>query len=62
MDNPAAAPSALLIEDEQAVRRATAQALELEGFTVTACASAEEALPLLTRDFPGVLVTDVRLP
>ncbi|QJQ02269.1 sigma-54-dependent transcriptional regulator [Herbaspirillum rubrisubalbicans] len=62
MDTPAAAPSAILIEDEQAVRRATAQALELEGFTVTACASAEEALPLLTRDFPGVLVTDVRLP
>ncbi|NQE48100.1 sigma-54-dependent transcriptional regulator [Herbaspirillum rubrisubalbicans] len=62
MDTPAAAPSAILIEDEQAVRRATAQALELEGFTVIACASAEEALPLLTRDFPGVLVTDVRLP
>lgn len=62
MDKPAATLSAILIEDEQAVRRATAQALELEGFTVTACASAEEALPLLTRDFPGVLVTDVRLP
>ncbi|BEV16704.1 sigma-54 dependent transcriptional regulator [Herbaspirillum sp. DW155] len=62
MDKPATTLSAILIEDEQAVRRATAQALELEGFTVTACASAEEALPLLTRDFPGVLVTDVRLP
>lgn len=56
------AARAILIEDEQAVRRATAQTLELEGFEVRACASAEEALPLLTRDFPGIVVTDVRLP
>ncbi|MDR6398578.1 sigma-54-dependent transcriptional regulator [Herbaspirillum seropedicae] len=62
MDKPGGAASALLIEDEQAVRRATAQALELGGFAVTACASAEEALPLITRDFAGVVVSDVRLP
>lgn len=62
MDKQPGAASAILIEDEQAVRRATAQALELGGFSVTACASAEEALPLLSRDFAGVLVSDVRLP
>lgn len=62
MDKPGGAASALLIEDEQTVRRATAQALELGGFAVTACASAEEALPLITRDFAGVVVSDVRLP
>jgi len=62
MDKPGGAASALLIEDEQAVRRATAQALELGGFAVTACGSAEEALPLITRDFAGVVVSDVRLP
>jgi len=62
MDKPDGAASALLIEDEQAVRRATAQALELGGFAVTDCASAEQALPLITRDFAGVIVTDVRLP
>ncbi|MBB5391136.1 MULTISPECIES: sigma-54 dependent transcriptional regulator [unclassified Herbaspirillum] len=54
--------AAILVEDEQAVRRATAQTLELGGFSVSAWASAEEALPLLTRDFNGILVTDVRLP
>ncbi|QDD65728.1 sigma-54-dependent Fis family transcriptional regulator [Herbaspirillum seropedicae] len=62
MDKPGGAARALLIEDEQTVRRATAQALELGGFAVTACASAEEALPLITRDFAGVVVSDVRLP
>ncbi len=62
MDKHSGAGSAILIEDEQAVRLATAQALELGGFAVTACASAEQALPLLGRDFPGVVVTDVRLP
>ena len=53
---------AILIEDEAALRLATAQTLELGGFAVQACASAEEALPLLRADFPGVVVTDVRLP
>ena len=53
---------AILIEDEQSVRRATTQALELGGFTVEARESAEEALALITRDAAGVVVTDVRLP
>jgi two-component system C4-dicarboxylate transport response regulator DctD len=53
---------ALLVEDEAALRLATSQTLELGGFTVQACASAEEALPLLRPDYPGVVVTDVRLP
>jgi two-component system C4-dicarboxylate transport response regulator DctD len=53
---------AILIEDEAALRLATSQTLELGGFTVQACASAEEALGLLRADYPGVIVTDVRLP
>ena len=53
---------ALLVEDEAALRLATSQTLELGGFAVQACASAEEALQLLRADFPGVVVTDVRLP
>ncbi|MDN4054546.1 sigma-54 dependent transcriptional regulator [Massilia sp. YIM B02763] len=53
---------AILVEDEAALRLATAQTLELEGFAVRACASAEEALDLLRADYPGVVVTDVRLP
>ncbi|GJI96818.1 sigma-54-dependent Fis family transcriptional regulator [Duganella caerulea] len=51
-----------MIEDEAALRLATSQTLELGGFSVQACASAEEALALLRADYPGVIVTDVRLP
>ncbi|MBC3917767.1 sigma-54-dependent Fis family transcriptional regulator [Undibacterium sp. CY18W] len=53
---------AILIEDEQAVRLATTQTLELGGFEVTACASAELADQYLKADFAGIIVTDVRLP
>jgi len=53
---------ALLVEDEAALRLATSQTLELGGFAVQACSSAEEALPLLPANFAGVVVTDVRLP
>ena len=52
----------VLVEDEATLRLATGQTLELGGFTVVACASAEQAEGLLDRDYPGVLVTDVRLP
>lgn len=54
--------NAILIEDEQAVRLATTQTLELGGFAVQACASAEQAYPLLSADYAGIVVTDVRLP
>jgi two-component system C4-dicarboxylate transport response regulator DctD len=53
---------AILIEDEAALRLATSQTLELGGFSVQACASAEEAQALLRSDYAGVIVTDVRLP
>lgn len=53
---------AILVEDEAALRLATTQTLELAGFDVQACASAEQATLLLRPDFGGVVVTDVRLP
>ncbi|NGZ87456.1 sigma-54-dependent transcriptional regulator [Duganella aceris] len=53
---------AILIEDEAALRLAASQTLELGGFSVQACADAEAALALLRADYPGVVVTDVRLP
>lgn len=51
----------ILIEDEDALRLATAQTLELGGFAVQACASAELAQPWIKSDYGGVIVTDVRL-
>ncbi|WP_442920565.1 sigma-54-dependent transcriptional regulator [Massilia sp. S19_KUP03_FR1] len=53
---------AILVEDEAALRLATTQTLELGGFHVTACASAEQAEALIQADFDGVIVSDVRLP
>ncbi|MEM4988169.1 sigma-54 dependent transcriptional regulator [Collimonas sp. H4R21] len=53
---------AVLIEDEQAVREAISQTLELGGFAVHACGSVEQAQPWLNPGFAGVIVTDVRLP
>jgi two-component system C4-dicarboxylate transport response regulator DctD len=55
-------PQVLLIEDDPGVQLAAAQALQIGGFEVTCCDSAEQALALLKPDFPGVVVSDVRLP
>lgn len=59
---PVSACQAVLVEDEQAVRLAIAQTLELGGFTVHPCATARQAQPWLHAGFTGVVVTDVRLP
>ncbi|MBC8648848.1 sigma-54-dependent Fis family transcriptional regulator [Pseudomonas sp. MTM4] len=52
----------IFIDDEAAIRQAVQQWLELSGFSVRTCASAHEALGLIDRDFPGVLISDVRMP
>lgn len=52
----------LLIDDEDELRRSTAQALDLSGFEVLDLASAERALDLVTPGFNGVVVTDIRMP
>ncbi|MBA1185655.1 sigma-54-dependent transcriptional regulator [Stutzerimonas nitrititolerans] len=52
----------IFIDDESAIRQAVQQWLELSGFRVRTCARAREALGLIDRDFPGVLISDVRMP
>lgn len=52
----------LLVDDDNMVRQATAQWLSMSGFDVKQADSAETALPLLDEQFPGILVTDVRMP
>jgi two-component system C4-dicarboxylate transport sensor histidine kinase DctB len=46
----------LFVDDDQALRVANAQTLELAGLSVKAHAGAEDALTGLTRDFDGVIV------
>ena len=52
----------LFIEDEEDVRIAGVQTLELEGYDVTALESAVPALDLLDPDWPGMILSDVRMP
>ena len=52
----------LIIEDDPDVRLGCEQALQLEGFVTEAVASAEEGKRRLSKDFRGVVVSDIRLP
>ena len=55
-------PPILFVDDEAPLRHAAAQALMLADHQVITCADAASALAQLGRDFPGVLVTDIRMP
>lgn len=50
------------IDDDEVLRAANVQALVLAGLSVAPFASAEEALDELDQSFPGVVVSDVRMP
>ncbi|WP_217426259.1 sigma-54-dependent transcriptional regulator [Pandoraea terrigena] len=52
----------LLVEDDAAVRLGTVQALQLADIEVDAFGGAEDALEHIDGDFPGIVVSDVRLP
>lgn len=52
----------ILVEDDEALGPAVAQALQLEGMEVALFGDAMTALSAIPNDFPGVIVSDVRLP
>jgi DNA-binding NtrC family response regulator len=52
----------VFIDDDDDLRRATAQMLELGGFAASVFSSAKQALPEITSSFPGVVATDIRMP
>jgi len=55
-------PHVIFVDDEAAIREAVREWLELSGFAVRLCASAAECLHALEPDFPGVVVSDLRMP
>jgi two-component system, NtrC family, C4-dicarboxylate transport response regulator DctD len=55
-------PPVIFIDDDDDIRRATAQMLELGGFSARVFPSAEQALSEITGSFPGVVATDIRMP
>src|ERR1700753_141402 len=52
----------IFIEDDELVRRASVQSLQLAGFEVTGFASVEASSRLIDGNFPGVIVSDIRVP
>ena len=54
--------SVLLVDDEDDLRDALAQGLELAGHNVHACKSGDTVLDHVSRNFYGLLVTDIRMP
>ncbi len=55
-------PTLLLIDDEEEIRRSTAQTLQLAGFDVREFAAAEPALDYITPGFKSVVISDIRMP
>ena len=52
----------LLVEDNDRIRKAEAEALSSRGYAVLSAASTEEALPLMAGSRIDLLITDMHLP
>ena len=62
---PSAMKSAMkiaIVDDERDMRQSISQWLALSGYDTETFASAEEALKSLGPDYPGIVVTDIRMP
>ena len=51
-----------IIDDEQDMRQSISQWLSLSGFDTETFANAEEALKVLGPDWPGAVISDIRMP
>lgn len=54
--------SILIIDDEDNLRKLLARVIELEGYVVFQAGSVKDALKLLGRENPNVVISDVKLP
>ena len=52
----------MIIDDEKDVRDSLEQLFSIQGFSVTALESAKEALKIISNDFNGVIISDIRMP
>ncbi|PJN96676.1 DNA-binding response regulator, partial [Amaricoccus sp. HAR-UPW-R2A-40] len=55
-------PCVAIIDDEADMRESVAQWLSLSGFEPMRFEAAESALKELASDFPGVIVSDIKMP
>lgn len=51
-----------IVDDEADMRQSISQWLALSGFETETYASAEDALKIIGADYPGVVVSDIRMP
>ena len=51
-----------IIDDEQDMRQSISQWLALSGYDTETFAGAEEALKALGPDYPGIVITDIKMP
>lgn len=52
----------LIVDDEPDIRRVLAAVLADEGYPVATARDGEEALELIAREVPGVILSDVTMP
>ena len=52
----------LLIDDDPHLRQALSQTLDLAGLKVSSLADAHGVAARIERDWPGVVVSDIRMP
>ena len=52
----------IFVDDEHYVRQSRRQTLELARFEVTTLSNGEDALHMLDAHWPGILVTDIKMP
>ncbi|CUH77308.1 sigma-54-dependent transcriptional regulator [Tropicibacter naphthalenivorans] len=51
-----------IVDDEQDMRQSISQWLALSGYDTETFASAEEALGTLSADYPGIVISDIKMP
>jgi len=52
----------MLVDDDSAFRTALADSFEIAGFQIETHGDGQSALANLSADFPGIIVTDIRMP
>lgn len=62
MSQSKSVPSVLIVEDDPSLREALMDTLELSGYGILVAASAEQALDVLSRSKPGLVLSDVQMP
>lgn len=53
---------AIIVDDEESIRKLLKSRLERDGVQVTACMNADEAILAIQKEEPGLVVTDLKMP